>query len=237
MHEIDVKAALLEPNDAIARENREFLAAHGIYAVNIMSAPGSGKTSLLEWMLPVFADRFRLAVIEGDIVGSADKERLDGFGVPVHQINTGAACHLDARMVHQTLHRVVEEGAEVLFIENVGNLVCPAEFDLGEDDVLMLLSVTEGHDKPKKYPLMFRRADLVAINKVDLLDRTNFDLPGAIAAVRDVHPAAAVLTTSCRTGEGIDDVIAWLEWRIAAKHATRQHAPAGAAPAEAGSAT
>jgi hydrogenase nickel incorporation protein HypB len=231
MHQIDVKAGLLEPNDAIARENREFLAAHGIYAVNIMSAPGSGKTSLLEWMLPIFADRYRLVVVEGDIVGNADKERLEGFGVPIHQINTGAACHLDAHMVHPTLHLAAEQGAEVLLIENVGNLVCPAEFDLGEDDAVMLLSVTEGHDKPKKYPLMFRRADLVAINKVDLLDRTNFDLPGAIAAVRDVHPGVAVLTTSCRTGEGIDDVIAWLEWRIAAKRAALQHAPAGAGSA------
>ncbi|MGD0992025.1 MAG: hydrogenase nickel incorporation protein HypB [Gemmatimonadales bacterium] len=230
MHQIDVKAGLLEPNDAIARENREYLTAHGIYTVDIMSAPGSGKTSLLEWMIPLLAARYRLAVVEGDIVGNADKERLDGFGVPVYQINTGAACHLDAHMVHPTLHRVVEGGTEVLLIENVGNLVCPAEFDLGEDDVVMLLSVTEGHDKPKKYPLMFRRAGLVAINKVDLLDRTNFDLPSAIAAARDVHPGIAVLTTSCRTGEGIDDVVAWLEWRIAAKRAALQHEPVGAAP-------
>jgi len=228
MHQIDVKAGLLEPNDAIARENREFLTAHGIYTVDIMSAPGSGKTSLLEWMIPILAGRYRLAVVEGDIVGNADKERLDGFGVPIYQINTGAACHLDAHMVHPTLHRIVEAGTEVLLIENVGNLVCPAEFDLGEDDVIMLLSVTEGHDKPKKYPLMFRRAGLVAINKVDLLDRTNFDLPSAIASARDVHPGIAVLTTSCRTGEGIDDVVAWLEWRIAAKRAAVDAAPAGA---------
>lgn len=226
MHEIDVKAGLLEPNDAIARENREFLAEHGIYAINIMSAPGSGKTSLLERVLPALADRHAMAVIEGDIVGSADKERLDGFGIPVHQINTGAACHLDARMVHRTLHSVADEGCEVVLIENVGNLVCPAEFDLGEDDVLMLLSVTEGHDKPKKYPLMFRRADLVAVNKVDLIDRTNFDLPGAIAAVRDVHPGVAVLTMSCRTGEGIEDAVAWLEWRIAGKRAALAQAGA-----------
>jgi hydrogenase nickel incorporation protein HypB len=231
MHEIDVKAGLLEPNDAIALENREFLAEHGIYAVDFMSAPGSGKTALLEHMLPILADRYRLAVIEGDIVGSADKARLDGCGVPVHQINTGAACHLDARMIHRVLHEAAEQGTEVLLIENVGNLVCPAEFDLGEDDVVMLLSVSEGHDKPKKYPLMFRRADLVAINKVDLLDRTDFDLPGAIGAVRDVHPGVAVLTTSCRTGEGIDDVIAWLEWRIAAKRAATLHAAeSGTAP-------
>ncbi len=234
MHQIDLKAGLLEPNDAIARENRAFLAEHGIYAVDIMSAPGSGKTSLLEWMLPILAERYRVAVIEGDIVGNADKERLEGFGVPVLQVNTGAACHLDARMVHPALHQVVEQGAEVLVIENVGNLVCPAEFDLGEDDVVMLLSVAEGHDKPKKYPLMFRRAGLVAINKVDLLDRTDFDLKGAIAAVRDVHPGVAVLTTSCRTGEGVDDVVAWLEWRIAGKRAATRHAGAPAVPAGAG---
>jgi hydrogenase nickel incorporation protein HypB len=215
MHQIDVKAGLLEPNDAVARENRALLAEHGIYAVNVMSAPGSGKTALLERVVPVMTERHRVAVIEGDIVGSLDKERLDGFGIPVHQINTGVACHLDARMVHHALHDIVRQGCDVVLIENVGNLVCPAEFDLGEDDAIMLLSVTEGHDKPKKYPLMFRRSALVAFNKVDLLDRTDFDLRAAIAAVRDVHPGVAVLTTSCRTGEGIEDVVAWLEWRIA----------------------
>jgi hydrogenase nickel incorporation protein HypB len=228
MHEIDIKAGLLEPNDAVARENRELLAGRGIYAVNLMSAPGSGKTALLERLVPVLAERHRVAVIEGDIVGSVDKERLDGFGIPVCQINTGAACHLDARMVHRALHDLVDGGCDVVVIENVGNLVCPAEFDLGEDDVMMILSVSEGDDKPKKYPLMFRRADLVAINKVDLLDRTNFDLRSAIAAVRDVHPGVAVLTTSCRTGEGIDDVVAWLEWRIASKRAALALAQAGA---------
>lgn len=230
MHEIDVRAGLLEPNDAVARENRELLAAHGVYAVNLMSAPGSGKTSLLELVVPALAERHRLAVIEGDIVGSADKERLDGFGVPVRQINTGAACHLDARMVHRVLHDLVDEGCEAVLIENVGNLVCPAEFDLGEDDALMLLSVTEGHDKPKKYPLMFRRAALVAVNKVDLLDRTDFDLNAALAAIRDVHPGVAVLTVSCRTGEGVEDVVAWLEWRMAAKRAALADAHAGVSP-------
>jgi hydrogenase nickel incorporation protein HypB len=219
MHEIDVRAGLLEPNDAIARENRALLAGRGVYAVNLMSAPGSGKTTLLERVVPVLAARHRVAVIEGDIVGQADKERLDGLGIPVHQINTGQACHLDARMVHHVLHDLVGDGSEVVLIENVGNLVCPAEFDLGEDHAVMLLSVTEGHDKPKKYPLMFRRASLVAVNKVDLLDRTDFDLGAATAAIRDVHPGVAILTVSCKTGEGIDDVVAWLERRIAAKRA------------------
>jgi len=228
MHEIDVRAGLLEPNDAVARENRELLSGREVYAVNLMSAPGSGKTSLLERLVPALLVRHRVAVIEGDIVGSADKERLDGFGIPVHQINTGAACHLDARMVHRVLHDVAEEGCDVVLIENVGNLVCPAEFDLGEDDAMMLLSVTEGHDKPKKYPLMFRRAGLVAVNKMDLLDRTDFDITAAIAAIRDVHPGVAVITTSCRTGEGVDDVVAWLEWRIAAKRAALAVQPGAA---------
>jgi len=230
MHEIDVKAGLLEPNDAVARENRQLLSGREVYAVNIMSAPGSGKTSLLERLVPALLSRHHVAVIEGDIVGSVDKERLEGFGIPVHQINTGAACHLDARMVHRVLHDVVDEGCDVVLIENVGNLVCPAEFDLGEDDAMMLLSVTEGHDKPKKYPLMFRRAGLVAVNKMDLLDRTDFDIGAAIAAIRDVHPGVAVLTTSCRTGEGVEDVVAWLEWRIASKRAALAAVQPGAAP-------
>ncbi|HTT69073.1 MAG TPA: hydrogenase nickel incorporation protein HypB [Gemmatimonadales bacterium] len=221
MHEIDVKAGLLAPNDAVARENRHLLAEHGIYAVNLMSAPGSGKTSLLERVLPALAVHHRVGVVEGDIVGSCDKDRLDRFGGPVHQINTGAACHLDARMVHHVLHHLAEDGCDVVVIENVGNLVCPAEFDLGEDDAVMLLSVTEGHDKPKKYPLMFRRADLVVVNKVDLLDRTDFDPRAAALAVHDVHPGVAIVSTSCRTGEGVGDVVAWLERRIAAKHAAR----------------
>ncbi len=228
MHEIDVKAGLLAPNDAVAGENRRLLAERGLYAVNLMSAPGSGKTSLLERVLPALAERHKVGVIEGDIVGTADKDRLDGFGGAVHQVNTGAACHLDARMVHHVLHHLAEDGCDVVVIENVGNLVCPAEFDLGEDDAVMLLSVTEGHDKPKKYPLMFRRADLVVVNKVDLLEHTDFSLPAATAAIHDVHPGVAILTTSCRTGEGIEDVVAWLEWRIASKRAGVAAAPGAA---------
>jgi len=227
MHDIDMKAGLLAPNDAVAAENRQLLAERGMYAVNLMSAPGSGKTSLLERVLPLLAARHRVGVVEGDIVGNCDKERLDRFGGPVHQINTGAACHLDARMVHHVLHHLAEDGCEVAVIENVGNLVCPAEFDLGEDDAVMLLSVTEGHDKPKKYPLMFRRADLVVINKLDLLAHTDFSLAAAVAAVRDVHPGVTVLTTSCRTGEGVQDVVAWLERRIASKLAAPHAVPAG----------
>jgi hydrogenase nickel incorporation protein HypB len=219
MHLIDVQTGLLANNDAVAAENREMLARRGLYAVNVMSAPGAGKTSLLERVLPLLARRWRVAVIEGDIVGDADAARLAKLDLPVEQINTGGACHLDARMVHRAVHDVVHGPAEVLVFENVGNLVCPAEFDLGEDDAVMLLSVTEGHDKPKKYPLMFRRAGLLVLNKIDLLSLTDFSVEEAVAAARDVHPGLEVVRTSCRTGEGIADVAAWIEGRIAAKRA------------------
>ena len=227
MHLIDVQSGLLANNDAVAAENRAMLARRGIYAVNVMSAPGAGKTSLLERILPLLAKRWRVAVIEGDIVGSADAERLAKLDLPVEQINTGGACHLDAKMVHHAVHDVVHGPADVLVIENVGNLVCPAEFDLGEDDALMLLSVTEGHDKPKKYPVMFRRAGLLVVNKVDLLPMTDFDVDAAVAAARDINPGVAVLRTSCRTGEGVAEVAAWLEARIAAKRASPPPAARG----------
>ena len=227
MHQIDVKAGLLEPNDAIARENREFLTAHGIYAVDIMSAPGSGKTSLLEWMIPILSERYRLAVVEGDIVGNADKERLDGFGVPVHQINTGAACHLDARMVHPTLHRVAEAGTEVLLIENVGNLVCPAAFDLGEAHKIVVLSVTEGEDKPLKYPEMFAVSDLMLINKADLLPHLDFDVSQCIAHALKINPDLQALVVSAKTGEGLPAFYAWIEARAA--RWARANAPAAVA--------
>ena len=217
MHLIDVQSGLLANNDAVAAENRGMLAKRGIYAANVMSAPGAGKTSLLERLLPLLAARFRVAVIEGDIVGSADAERLAKLNLPVEQINTGGACHLDARMVHHAVHEVAHGPAEVLVFENVGNLVCPAEFDLGEDDAVMLLSVTEGHDKPKKYPVMFRRAGLLVVNKVDLLPMCDFDMDAAVSAARDINPGVEVIRTSCRTGEGIAEVAAWFERRIAAK--------------------
>ena len=222
MHLIDVQSGLLADNDAVAAENRAMLAQRGIYAVNVMSAPGAGKTSLLERLLPILAETYRVAVIEGDIVGSADAERLERLRLPVVQINTGGACHLDARMVHRAVHDVVHGPADVLVVENVGNLVCPAEFDLGEDDAVMLLSVTEGHDKPKKYPLMFRRAGLLVVNKVDLLPMTDFSVDEAVAAARDVHPGLEVVRTSCRTGEGVADVAAWIGRRVAAKRAPPQ---------------
>ncbi len=220
MHDIAVNEALLAPNDAIAAENRQLLRGRGVYAVNLMSAPGAGKTTLLEKLLPLLAGRHQVAVIEGDIAGRQDADRIERLGVRVEQINTGSACHLDARMVHRCLHTLTAgDAADVIVIENVGNLVCPAEFDLGEDHALMLLSVPEGHDKPKKYPLMFRRADAVVLNKIDLLPHTDFDLAAATAAIHDLHPGIEVIPTSCLKGDGIERVAQWLEARIAARQA------------------
>ncbi len=221
MHDIAVKEALLAPNDDIAAENRQLLRGRGVYAVNLMSAPGAGKTTLLERLLPLLAERHKVAVIEGDIAGRADADRVERLGIRVEQINTGSACHLDARMVHRCLHALTgaQDAPDVIVIENVGNLVCPAEFDLGEDHALMLLSVAEGHDKPKKYPLMFRRADAVVLNKIDLLPHTDFDLAAATAAIHDVHPGIDVIPASCLAGDGIERVAQWLEARIAARQA------------------
>jgi len=209
VHEIDVKAGLLEPNDTVARENRHFLAELGLYAVNLMSAPGSGKTSLLERVLPMLGERHRVGVIEGDIVGSCDKDRLDGFGGPVHQINTGAACHLDAQMVHTASRALDPPAGAVLMIENVGNLVCPALFDLGESAKVVVASVAEGEDKPAKYPYMFQAAELVILNKIDLLPYVQFDTGRFEQLVRQVNARAQVLAVSATRG---DNLSAWYEW-------------------------
>ena len=210
MHLIDVQTGLLANNDAVAAENRGMLAKRGIYAVNLMSAPGAGKTSLLERLLPLLARRWRVTVIEGDIVGSADAERLAKLGLPVVQINTGGACHLDARMVHHAVHEAVHGPADVLVFENVGNLVCPAEFDLGEDARVMLLSVSEGDDKPKKYPLMFRQSRLLLLNKTDLLPHVAFDVEKARRDAAEINPKLDIIEISCTTGAGLDRWIAWV---------------------------
>ncbi len=220
MSTVDVAVPLMAANDAVARDHRAMFAARGIYALNLMSGPGAGKTSLLEGVLPLLAARYTCAVLEGDIAGHADADRLRGTGARVAQVNTGAECHLEAQMIHDTLVELSVRDPELVVIENVGNLVCPAEFDLGEDDCVMVLSVTEGHDKPKKYPLMFRHARLLVLNKIDLLPYTNFDLEAAVRDARDLHPGIEVLAVSCRTGEGLPELAAWIEERMAAKAAT-----------------
>jgi len=217
MHEIEIGSDLLASNEQCAKENRTLFDEHGVYVFNLMSAPGSGKTSLLEMTLPKIRDRFRISVIEGDMQSTKDADRIRALGIDAFQINTGSLCHLDARMIRNSLHHFDLHGLDMIIIENVGNLVCPAEFDLGEDHRVMVYSVTEGHDKPKKYPLMFYRSDLILINKTDLIPHTDFDPGRAKREARDVNPGADIIEISCRTGEGIDRWLAWLNGKAIAK--------------------
>ncbi len=213
MSQIEIEKPLLDETDRAAREARARYTRDGLFVVNLMSSPGAGKTSLLEQTLER-AEGLRIGVIEGDIQGSADADRLARFGIPVVQINTDGSCHLDPRQVTGALDQMGDAGLDVLVIENVGNLVCPAEFDLGEHVRVMLLSVTEGHDKPGKYPLMFRTSNLLLINKMDLLGATNFDVEEATRVSRSLNPELDVLRICCTTGEGLDEWIGWLKARV-----------------------
>jgi len=217
MHEIRIGEDLRGKNEAIAEQNRRLLSAHGIVSLNVMSAPGAGKTSLLLKTIPMLTGRYTIGVIEGDIQTTTDAEAIATLGVPVHQIETGGVCHLDAAMVHSALHRLDLDSIDFLFIENVGNLVCPAEFDLGEDARVMLLSVSEGDDKPKKYPLMFRESSLLLLNKVDLLPYVSFDIAKARREAREINPKLDIVELSCTTGAGIDRWIAWIDDFTAAR--------------------
>ncbi|MBI5479191.1 MAG: hydrogenase nickel incorporation protein HypB [Deltaproteobacteria bacterium] len=215
MHEISIKSDVLADNTLAAHHNREHLHEHRVYALNLMSGPGAGKTTLLERTIAALKDRYRLAVIEGDVQGRADAERIGRCGVPVTQINTGHACHLDARLVQRELHAFPLAELDVLLIENVGNLVCPAEFDLGEHDKAMVLSVTEGHDKPDKYPVMFHVARALVLSKLDLLPHVDFDVERATRAARALNLDLEVFQVSAKTGAGLDAWLCWLEGRIA----------------------
>jgi hydrogenase nickel incorporation protein HypB len=207
---VEVLSGLLGANDRAAAHNREHLAQHGVYAVNLMSSPGAGKTALLEATIEALGDPGRVAVIEGDLETENDAERIRRKGVTAIQITTGSACHLDAHMVHEALHRLDLDALDLLFIENVGNLVCPASFDLGQNRNVALLSTPEGDDKPAKYPVMFRAADLVLISKADLLEVLgDFDVARATGCVRALANPAPVLPISARSGTGMRD---WLDW-------------------------
>jgi hydrogenase nickel incorporation protein HypB len=211
MHQINVGEDLRDRNREIAAENREMLKQHGVFSLNIMSAPGAGKTSLLVKSIPMISDRYRIGVIEGDLQTTRDAERVGELGVVVHQIQTGGVCHLDAAMVHSALHQIDLDQLDMLLIENVGNLVCPAEFDLGVDARVMLLSITEGDDKPKKYPLMFSESSLLILNKIDLLDMVDFDLEKAKREASDINPGIEIIELSCRTGLGMEKWTGWIE--------------------------
>ena len=207
---VDVLQGLLSENDRIAAHNRAHFEQHGVLAVNLMSSPGAGKTALLEATIDALKNEFNIAVIEGDLETENDAERVRAKGVPAIQITTGSACHLDAHMVHDALHKLPLTGIDLVFVENVGNLVCPASFDLGQHRNVVLLSVTEGDDKPAKYPVMFRAADLVLFTKTDLLVAIDdFSTERAERSVRTLANPAPILQLSARKGHGLD---AWLEW-------------------------
>ena len=208
---IRIEADILGKNDAYAAQNRTLLAAKSVLALNLVSSPGSGKTTLLVETLKRLGGKVPAAVVEGDQQTSNDADRIRETGVPAVQINTGKGCHLDAHMVGHALEKLPLEDGSVLFIENVGNLVCPAGFDLGEAIKVVILSVTEGEDKPLKYPDIFAKSDLMILNKTDLLPHLDFCVGAAIRHARRINPKIRVLQVSARTGEGLDGWLAFLE--------------------------
>ena len=213
---VSVLKGLLSENDRAAAHNREHFDRHGVLALNLMSSPGAGKTALLEASLETLQQRYRVAVIEGDLETENDAQRIRARGVQAEQIVTGTACHLDAHMVHDALHRIDLDAIDILFIENVGNLVCPASFDLGQHRNITLLSVPEGDDKPSKYPVMFRAADLVAVTKVDLLPvLDDFSVVRARDNVRALANAAPVLELSARRSDSLQAWLAWIDAQVA----------------------
>jgi hydrogenase nickel incorporation protein HypB len=211
---VPLERKVLNENDRIAAGLRERFERHGVFCLNLISSPGSGKTALLERTLAGFDPGRRVAVITGDIQTDNDARRLAKFGFPVRQITTGGACHLDARMVERALADWRVEDLEILFVENVGNLVCPTSYDLGEEARAVLLSVTEGEDKPLKYPATFHHADLMVLNKIDLLPYVPFQADVARENARRVQPEIEILEVSCTTGEGLDRWRAWLDGHL-----------------------
>jgi hydrogenase nickel incorporation protein HypB len=217
-HVIEVLQDLLAANDRVAMHNREHFDRYGVLAVNLMSSPGAGKTALLEATIVALRGRYRIAVIEGDLETDNDAARIRAHGVEALQITTGTACHLDAHLVHRALHELPLADIDLLFIENVGNLVCPASFDLGQHRNVVLLCVTEGDDKPAKYPVMFRAADLVALSKSDLLDVfDDFDPERVANALRALGGGTPMLRTAARRAPEIGSWLAWLEQQLAAR--------------------
>ena len=213
MQRIEVGQKVLNENATLATDLRRRFQDHGILCLNLISSPGSGKTGLLEQTLARLPKSRRVAVLTGDLQTENDAIRLHRFGFPVKQITTGGTCHLDARMIDTHLNDWSLDDLDILFIENVGNLVCPSSYDLGEEAKIVLLSVTEGDDKPMKYPSIFFKSELAIINKVDLLPYVPFDMEKSIENARKVHPGIEILKTSCTTGEGIDSWLDWIEIR------------------------
>jgi hydrogenase nickel incorporation protein HypB len=214
--EIQVLQNILGANERMAAANRAKLEAAGVFAMNLMASPGAGKTSLILRTIEALRDRLRIAVVEGDIASTIDADRIGRQGVTALQINTGGACHLDANMLSRALEALPLPDIDLLIVENVGNLVCPASFDLGESCRVMISSVAEGDDKPHKYPLMFSDVEAVIVNKIDMLSLSDFDRDAFHQVVSGLNPRAAIIEVSCRTGEGVSVWTNWLAQRIAA---------------------
>jgi len=214
MSVITVERKVLEKNDAIAQQNREVFKKKNLFTMNLVSSPGSGKTSLIEKTIHHTKNQFNVAVIEGDVQTSLDAERVAAYGVPVVQIVTQGSCHLEAGLVRDAFGQIEKNDFEVLFIENVGNLVCPAGYDLGEDLMVLIVSTTEGDDKPLKYPAMFRNASALIINKIDLVPYVNCSLETLMKNALSINPSLKVFKTSCTTDEGIEEWCGWIESKI-----------------------
>ncbi len=210
MTRVKVIADILESNTRIAKQNAEIFNEAGLFVINLMGSPGAGKTSLLEWTITSLREHLRIGVIEGDIQSSIDAERISRLGIKAVQINTGGACHLDGNMIRPALDDFNLKELDLLIVENVGNLVCPAEFELGEDAKVMLLSVTEGDDKPQKYPLMFQQSSVLLVNKVDLLPYVNCSVDVIEEQSRSLNTGMEIFPVSCKTSEGLDAWSAWL---------------------------
>lgn len=209
--EIKILKNIMKRNEDLAGENTALFDGHGILAVNIMSSPGAGKTAILEKAIPMLLEEFRIAVIEGDLMTSRDAERINALGIPVVQINTEGGCHLDANMINQALQQFNLEDLDLVIIENVGNLVCPSTYNLGEHEKVVVLSVPEGDDKPGKYPIMFQEAGICLLNKIDLLPYSNFNIYSFVKDVKSINPNMEIIMTSAITGEGLEQ---WCQWLI-----------------------
>lgn len=218
---ISVVKNILEANDRIARENRAIFDEKDLVVVNLMSSPGAGKTSLLERTIDALKEDLGIGVIEGDIQSSQDAERIAHKGIPVVQINTGGACHLDGNMIRDTFQEFNFDSLDLLVVENVGNLVCPAEFKVGENFKGMILSVTEGDDKPTKYPLMFRESKVLLINKIDLLPYLDCSIERIRKEALKINPHLILFEISCKTGEGLEDWYSWLKNEVRAGRSGR----------------
>ena len=220
---VTVVKDILDANKRVALKNKELFDRHNLLVINLMSSPGSGKTSLLEHTIRDLNGELRIGVIEGDIQTTLDAERIERAGAAfTHQINTAGACHLDGNMIAPIVEGLDFSQLDLLVIENVGNLVCPAEFEVGEDHKIMLLSVTEGEDKPKKYPLMFHESTVLLINKIDLLPHLDIRLADIHKNAREVHPQLEIMDVSCKTGEGLPRFYSWLKHKIADKKAAKK---------------